>query len=181
MKTIKIIFMCVLVCLSLCSCSDEDIDYFFGDSKQDTEEISGDEKSTNNEENENSPVFYSTNDYETAKKGNTGVFSYSNKGNSYDVYWIINFDEGYVDYFTDGNGESTCDRVKIESGDLNDKMTVTWNIDGDKESWYLHFKYKEHPETLIVNDHTGTSIKFSTTDLDEAISIRDTKTIKEYY
>lgn len=127
-----------------------------------------------------SPVFYSTNDYETAKKGNTGVFSYKNKSGSYDVYWIIDFDEGYVYFFTDGNGEETCDKVKIAAGDLNDRITATWHDGGDQWSWYLHFKYKNHPETLIVNDHNGFATEFTTTDLDDALSVRRTKRIKEY-
>lgn len=59
-----------------------------------------------------SPVFYSTNDYETAKNGNTGVFSYRDRGSSYDIYWIIDFDEGYVYYFTDGNGESSLRQIE---------------------------------------------------------------------
>lgn len=126
-----------------------------------------------------SPVFYSTNDYETAKKGNSGVFSYKSKGGSYDVYWIIDFDEGYVYWFTEGNGESTCDKVKIASGTLNDNMKVTWNLDGEQWSWYLHFKYKNSPVTLIVNDHIGISTEFAATDLDNALALRDTKTIIE--
>lgn len=127
-----------------------------------------------------SPVFYSTNDYETAKKGNSGVFSYKNKSGSYDVYWIIDFDEGYVYWFTEGNGESTCDKVKIVSGTLNDKITVTWHDGGDQWSWHLHFKYVNSPVTLIVNDHNGFATEFTTTDLDDALAIRGTKTIKEY-
>lgn len=125
-------------------------------------------------------VFYSTNDYETAKKGNTGVFSYKNKRGSYDVYWIINFDEGYVYWFTEGNNESSCDKVKMVSGDLNDRVTVTWHEGENQWSWYLHFKYVNHPETLVVNDHNGVATEFTTTDLDDALGIRDTKKIKEY-
>ena len=96
------------------------------------------------------PIFYSTKDRETAKKGNSGVFSYKNKGGSYDIYWIVDFDEGYVYQFTEGNGESTCDKVKIVSGDLNDKITVTWHGGGEQWSWGLHFKHVNHPETLVV-------------------------------
>lgn len=126
------------------------------------------------------PVFYSTNDRETAKNGNTGVFAYKNKGGTYDVYWIIDFDEGYVYYFTDGNGESSCDKVKIVSGTLNDRIKVTWQDGGDEWSWYLNFKYKGFPETLVVTDHFGASIEFTTTDLDDALNIRKTKKIKNY-
>ena len=87
-------------------------------------------------------VHYSTNDYETAKKGNSGVFSYKNKNGAYDIYWIIDFDEGYVYWFTEGNGDDHCDKVKIVSGTLNDVMEITWNFDGDKTSWYLHLSIR---------------------------------------
>lgn len=127
-----------------------------------------------------SPVFYSSNDYETAKDGNTGVFSYRDKGGSYDIYWIIDFDEGYVYYFTDGNGESFCDRLKIESGTLNDKITITYHDGGDIWSYYLHFKYVNHPETLIMVDQNGFDWEYSTTDLDDALALRATKDIKDY-
>lgn len=127
-----------------------------------------------------SPVLYSTNDYETAKNGNTGVFSYRDRGSSYDIYWIIDFDEGYVYYFTDGNGESSCDRLKIDSGTLNDKVTITYHDGGDTWSYKLHFKYVDHPETLIMVDQNGFDWEYSTTDLDDALNLRATKNIKDY-
>ena len=129
---------------------------------------------------EDSPVFYYTNTYEAAKEGNSGVFSYRDRGNSYDIYWIIDFDEGYVYYFTDGNGDSTCDRLKIDSGTLNDKVIITYHDGGDEWSYSLHFKYVDHPETLIMVDQNGFDYKYSTTDLDDALSLRATKTIKDY-
>ncbi len=125
-------------------------------------------------------VYYSTNDYETAKKGNTGVYSYKNSGGAYDIYWIIDFGEGYVYWFTDGNGETYCDKVKIDSGTLNDKITVTWHDGGDQWSWHLHFKYVNNPSILVVNDHNGFPAEFSTTDLKEALKVRDTKAIIKY-
>lgn len=122
-------------------------------------------------------LFYSTNDYETAKNGNSGVYSYKSKGGSYDVYWIIDFDEGYVYWFTEGNGNDSCDKLKI-SGHLNERITLTWNDSG--ESWYLYFKYVEHPETLVVCDHYGYTTEFTTTDLDDALVLKDKKSIIEY-
>lgn len=125
------------------------------------------------------PVYYSTNDYETAKSGNKGVFSYKNLSGSYDVYWIIDFTEGYIYNFTEGSGDDFCDKVKIVSGNLNNRITVTWHDGTDKWSWYLHFKYVNHPETLVVTDHNGFDIEFTATDLDRALSVRDTKSITE--
>lgn len=127
-----------------------------------------------------SPVYFSTNDRETAKKGNTGVFSYKSMNLQYDIYWIIDFDEGYVYYFTEGNGESSCDRLKIESGDLNSYIVITYH-DGDTQwSYKLHFKYVNSPETLIMVDDDGFDYTYSATDLDDALSLKDTKTIKDY-
>ena len=126
------------------------------------------------------PLFYSTNDYETAQQGNTGVFSYRSEGGSYFIYWIIDFDEGYVYYFVEGNGNETCDRLKIESGDLNSRITITYHAGDEVWSEFLHFKYKNHPETLIWVDSDGFDYKFTTTDLDDALKLRDTKTITDY-
>lgn len=129
---------------------------------------------------EEGPVFYSTNTYDVAKKGNTGVFSYVDRGGSYDIYWIIDFDEGYVYYFTEGNGESSCDRLKIDSGDLNSAVTITYHDSGMEWSYKLHFKYVDHPETLIMNDQNGFDYEYTTTDLDDALALRNTKKIKDY-
>jgi len=123
-------------------------------------------------------LFYSTNDYDTAKKGNTGLFSYRERGGSYDIYWIIDFDEGYVYYFT--TVDSSCDRVKIDSGTLNDAITITYHDGGDTWSYKLHFKYVNHPETLIMIDNDGFDYKYTTTDLDDALSLRNEKSIIDY-
>ena len=127
-----------------------------------------------------SPVFYSTNDYETAKNGNSGVFSYKSKGASYDIYWIIDFDEGYVYTFTEGNDNLGCDRLKIQSGTLNDAITITYHDGGDFWSYKLHFKYKNSPETLIMVDQNGFDYKYTTTNLTDALSLRNTKKIIDY-
>lgn len=139
-------------------------------------------KSLENEtsESEETPVFYSTNTYKIAQKGNTGVFSYKSSGSSYDIYWIIDFDGGYVYYFTDGNGESSCDRLKIDSGTLNDKVIITYHDNEDEWSYNLHFKYVNHPETLIMVDNDGFDYQYSTTDLESALQLRSTKTICDY-
>lgn len=121
------------------------------------------------------PVHYSTNDYETAKKGNTGVYAYKSAGGNYDIYWIIDFDEGYVYWFTDGNGDGTCDKVKIESGTLNSVVIITYHEGKNTWSYGLHFKYKNQPDRLIVEDQNGFTYEFSTTSLKDALKLRETK------
>ena len=126
-------------------------------------------------------VSYSTNDLETAKKGNSGVFAYKNFGRkAYDLYWIIDFDEGYVYRFTEGNGNSICDRLKIDFGDLNNGLMITYHDGNDSWSYGLHFNWKNRPDTLILQEEDGYETKFATTDLDDALAIRDTKTIVDY-
>lgn len=124
-------------------------------------------------------VYYSTNTEDTVKDGNKGIYSYKSKGGSYDVYYIIDLDEGYVYSFTDGNGEDYCDKVKIESGDLNDVVMVTYDFDGDLAPYGFHFKYKNNPEHLVVQDNDGFELDFSPTGLSDALAIRDGKTITE--
>ena len=150
--------------------------------KQEEKEDTTVEENINNTitEEKKDSLSYSTNDYETAKKGNTGVFAYASTDYEYEVYWIIDFDEGYVYYFTDGTGETFCDRVKIEQGDLNNYVKVTWHEAGTEASWRLFFKYQNIPTILVVRDHYGSNIEFSPTNLENALKIRDTKKITDY-
>ncbi len=131
-------------------------------------------------ENPDEPVSYSTNTQEQAKKGNTGVFAYKKSGSSYDQYYIIDFDEGYVYYFTDGNGSETCERLKIDEGDLNSVIIVTYHDGGTIWQNGLHFKWKNQPETLILEDSDHFEYEFRTTNLNSALSLRNSKTIKDY-
>ncbi|MDH6366266.1 MULTISPECIES: zinc ribbon domain-containing protein [unclassified Breznakia] len=132
-----------------------------------------------NQTTDNSKLYYSTNTKEQACNGNSGKFAYRESGSYYDKYYIIDFDEGYVYFFTDGNGDDG-ERVRIESGTLNDTMIITWHDGSDTWSYYLHFKYKQHPETLMVTDNDGFQMKFSPTDLSKALNLKNSKNIKDY-
>lgn len=142
------------------------------------------DKSSETEKKE--PVSYSTNDRETAKKGNSGVFAYINDSGRksapeyYVSYWIIDFDQGFVYSFTDGNGDETCDRTKIDYGDLNEYVKTTWHDGSDVWSYGLHFKYKNQPSILIVEDNDHFEYELSTTNLNNALKIRDSKKIIDY-
>ncbi len=150
-----------------------------------TETSKKSESETNKSEDESTQsggtaVSYSTNTSETVKNGNAGVYSYKSRGGSYDIYWIIDFDEGYVYWFTDGNGETTCDRLKIDSGDLNSVLIITYHDGGDTWSEGLHFKYVNHPDHLIMQDNDGFEYDYYTTSLSSALSLKNSKTIVDY-
>lgn len=125
-------------------------------------------------------VYYSTNDINTVKNGNTGVYAYKNRGGSYELYYIIDFDEGYVYHFSDGNGEETCDRVKIDSGDLNSVVIITYHDGGNVWQNGLHFKWVRQPDPLILQDNDGFEWDYYPTDLENALAIRQSKTIHNY-
>ena len=133
------------------------------------------EKKTNS-----SVLYYSTNTKETVKQGNSGVYSYKLSGINYDIYYIIDFDAGYVYYFTEGNGSGICDRVKIVSGDLNDVLIITYHEDGSVWSYGLHFKWKNQPDRIVQQDEDGYEFEFQATDLKEALELRDQKTMVDY-
>ena len=125
-------------------------------------------------------VSFSTNDMKTAKKGNSGVFSYKSLGGIYDIYLIIDFDENYVYYFTDGNENGICDRLKIESGNLNSVLIITYHDGGSVWSNGLHFKWRNQPDHLILQDNDGFEYSFYPTSLDKALKIRDERKIVDY-
>jgi len=127
-----------------------------------------------------SSVSYSTNTEDTVKNGDAGVYSYKSRGGSYDNYYIIDFDEGYVYFFSDGNGSDTCERLKIDSGNLNNVLIVTYHDGNDTWQNGLHFKWKNQPDHMILQDSYGAETDFYTTDLDKALVIKKEKTIVDY-
>ena len=139
-----------------------------------------DENDTQQSENKKPSVTYSTNDKDTVKNGNSGIYAYRDRGGQYYNYYIIDFDEGYVYFFSDGNGDSTCDRIKIVSGDLNNGLTITYH-DGDS-TWdeVLHFKWKRQPDHLILLDHNYSEFDYYSTNLEDALNIKNSRTIHNY-
>ena len=123
---------------------------------------------------------YSTNSKSSIKNGNKGVYSYRTTGGTYYNYLIVDFDEGYVYSFADGNGDETCERVKIASGDLNSVMIITYHDGGDEWSYGLHFKWKNQPDHLIFQEESGFETDFYSTDLMNAIKLRDSRKIINY-
>ena len=130
--------------------------------------------------NTNDSVYYSTNDKDTVKNGNSGKYSYKSIGGSYDIYYIIDFDEGYVYRFIEGNGDAICDRVAIVSGNLNDMVIITYHDGTDVWSNALNFKWRKQPDHLILQDGRGGEFDFYPTDLEKAQEIMKTKTIYNY-
>ncbi|MBR5524103.1 MAG: zinc ribbon domain-containing protein [Clostridia bacterium] len=125
-------------------------------------------------------VNYSTNDKKTVKNGNSGIYAYKNLGATYDVYWIIDFDQGYVFWFADGNGDECVDKVKIDSGTLNSVLIVTYHDNETSWSYGLHFKYKNQPDHLIVQDNNGFENDFYPTNLQSALKLMSKKTVLEF-
>ena len=136
--------------------------------------FSSNAKNSNNE----TAVSYSTNSQEEARNGRTGLFAYKSKGGQYDIYYIVDFNMGFVYRFL--SNESSCDRVKIDSGDLCTQVMITYHDAGDTWMNGLHFKYNRQPDHLILEDHNHFETDFYTTNLTEALKIRTTKTIIDY-
>lgn len=134
----------------------------------------------NTAEQPSDAVSYSSNDKATYKNGNTGIYSYKSMGGLYSIYYIIDFDDGYVYYFLDDEEESWCDRVKTVSGDLNSVLIITYHDGDDVWSYGLHFKWKNQPDHLVVQDNDGFEYDYYPTNLEAALAIRDSKTIRDY-
>ena len=149
-----------------------------------TDDPTYNEVTTNNTSNTKSTttepksLSYSTNDFEKAKDGNAGVYSYKSKGKEYSIYYIIDFDEEYVYRFIEGNGDETCERLKMDSGDLNSVLIVTYHDGNDSWQNGLHFKWKNQSDHLILEDSFGFETDFYSTNLNDALLIKNKKEIK---
>ena len=121
-------------------------------------------------------VHYSTNNSTTVKNGNSGVYAYKKSGPNYNQYYIIDFDEGCVYSFIDGDGTTYGERCQIESGTLNDILFITF----DGEYIGLHFKYAGFPDCLVVEDYNHEKYEYSPTDLSDAQTRLAGKTISDH-
>lgn len=125
-------------------------------------------------------LYYSTNGKNQAKEGNAGVYAYRNRGGQYYNYYVIDFDEGFVYFFSEGNGDESCERLRIQEGDLNEGVKVTYHDYGDTWDNYLHFKWKRQPNHLILVDHNFFEWDYYAVDLNEALEIKARKRISDY-
>ncbi len=123
---------------------------------------------------------YSSNGEDTVKNGDSGMYSYKTRGGQYDCYYIVDFDEGYVYYFTEGNGSGIVERVKIDSGDLNNVLIITYHDGNDTWSYGLHFKWQNQPDHLIMQDIYGTEYDYYGTDLSDALELMKDKEVVDY-
>lgn len=124
-------------------------------SEESTTGTSMDEKSTE----------ATTND-ETINVAETGVYAYVSRTKEYKIYQIINLDKGEYYYFTDN--EDTCERIKFEGGNLNDGIVLLFH-DGDETfEENIHFKWKDKPEVLILQDAYGFEYTYYEIDLSDA-------------
>ena len=126
-------------------------------------------------------LYYTTNDEDSVKNGDSGVYAYVKKGSNHDIYIIIDFDEGYYYYFTHGDGNLSGDKVRITSGNLNDKVVITYD-DGGGSQWCegVSFKDSSITDKAYWYDADNFKYEFTATDLQSALTIRDSKTLTDY-
>lgn len=129
---------------------------------------------------EDRSVYYSTNTKDTYKNGNTGIYAYKSIGNSYDNYWIIDFDDGYVYSFSEGLGDNSCSKFAIESGDLNSTLAFSMHSDGTTYQWFAFFKWKNQPDHLVIVDDDNFDYDFYPTNLSDALRLKKQKSITLY-
>lgn len=132
-----------------------------------TEELAGEETDTQQTKN---TTFYSTNDEETAKLGNSGKFAYIKKAPQYELYYIIDFDEGVVYNFHYEQGYVDGTEYTIESGDLNNGLNAIYGA--DEFTIVLHFHYVNNPAVLIEYNN-GAETQYNAASIDDALKLKE--------
>lgn len=122
--------------------------------------------------------YHSSHSREIAKQGNSGIYAYRSRGGSYYIYYVIDFENGYVYRFRDD--EDTCMAAKIVSGDLNSYVLLKYKDSSGIWENALCFKYKTLPDTLILQDHNGFKTEFYTEDVNDAVTLLKTKKRYDY-
>lgn len=117
-----------------------------------------------------STIFNSTNDADTAQLGNSGKFSYVKRLSNYDLYILIDFDEGVVYDLQYDNGNVDGTVYTIDSGDLNEGLKTIYEADGS--TFLFHFHYVNNPAVLIEY-FDGEEAKFDAASIDDTLKIKD--------
>ncbi len=112
--------------------------------------------------------------------GDSGIYSYVRTGTVYDNYVIIDFENNYVYFFADRDGNTRGERLMIEGGSLNKNIVLTYHMGGETWQVALHFKYAKMPNILCYEDGSPYSTEFVQTDLAKAIELLKTKKITAY-
>lgn len=161
--------------------------YFFGRSTPEPAQVTTAPVPTIPAELENSssedsdgPVYYLSRDGSVPEDGNAGKFAYSSEGEGYSLYCIIDFDEGFVYRFRSDSSDKTCDRMKIDRGDLNTGLTVTYHNGGDQWNYGLKFGTPNRPDLMVLIDNNGFHYDYHTTGLKDAMILRAGKVIIDY-
>lgn len=142
------------------------------DTSEATAEEPADEETESGEDAQQTKntIFNSTNDADTAKLGNSGKFSYVRRLSNYDLYILIDFDEGVVYDLQYENGNVDGTVYTIDSGDLNNGLKTIYEADGSE--FVFHFHYVENPAVLI--EHYGSEeAKFDAASIDSTLKIKE--------
>ena len=148
--------------------------------KDEIKEEKTEEIPATSESKPSSAAIYTSNGKDTYKNGNSGKYAYVASHKLYDSYIIVDFDDGYVYMFNEGDGNTTCDKVKIVSGTLNDVVIITFNDGGLKWSYGLHFKWAKQPDRLVLEDNDHYTYDYIGTDLQDALNHKNKKKIYNY-
>ena len=139
-------------------------------SKEATEEATDEGTEKGEDVQQTNNTFNSTNDEKTAKLGNSGKFAYINRLSNYDLFYLIDFDEGVVYNFHYEQGYVDGTVYTIDSGDLNNGL---YAIYGENEfTIVLHFHYVNNPAVLIEY-LDGEETKYNATSIDDVLKIKE--------
>ena len=139
-------------------------------SKETTEEATDEGTEKGEDVQQTNNTFNSTNDEKTAKLGSSGKFAYINRLSNYDLFYLIDFDEGVVYNFHYEQGYVDGTVYTIDSGDLNNGL---YAIYGENEfTIVLHFHYVNNPAVLIEY-LDGEETKYNATSIDDVLKIKE--------
>ncbi len=118
-----------------------------------------------------SPLHYSGT-FEEASDGNSGIYAYKFKNNTNPyIYYIIDFNEGFVYRFYNKDYSNGSEKAKIVSGTLNDRMTFSYYDSGASLRWTnaIYFRYVGIHTSAYYEDHDGFQFELEPTSLETAL------------
>ncbi|MBQ6105712.1 MAG: hypothetical protein IJL03_07170 [Lachnospiraceae bacterium] len=126
---------------------------------------------------------YTTNTLSVAREGKEGWFTYVNDEGDVHEYVFVDFDEKLVylyDYDTKKPSESFGACFLLTGGDLNSGINVKGYTDTEEVNFSYRFEIQRVPDTLVMKDSDGSTMKLKATDLIAAADLLENVDVYDF-
>lgn len=107
------------------------------------------------------------------------VYAYRAGADDGGTYYVVDFDSKCVFMFNDSESDDTCFALPIEEGNLNSGLKGSISDGYSAVPFTMYCKEENQTDCVIINFEDAYEIELAAVNPDEALAIKDSKTIVE--